>query len=67
MTCQDWRKRLLGSHLPFVDVLHSIQADVPTGNCCRCFWRDTFNNTLLKCPWSDNQPIGYICGDADER
>ena len=47
MTCQDWKTRLLGSHLPFVDVLHSIQADVPTGNFCRCFWGDTFNNTLL--------------------
>ena len=25
------------------------------------------STNLLKCPWSDNQPISYICGDADER
>lgn len=50
-----------------LSVLHSIQADVPTRNFCWCFWGDTFNNTLLKCPWSADQPISYVCGDADER
>ena len=67
MTCQNWRKSLLGSHFPFIDVLHSIQVDIPTGNFCQCFWSDTFNKMLLKCPWSDDQPISYIHQDADER
>lgn len=48
-------------------MLYGIQVDVPIGNFCRCFWSDTFNNTLFKCPWSDDQPVRYVCGDADER
>lgn len=48
-------------------VLYGIQVDVPIGNFCWCFRSDTFNNTLFKCPWGDDQPIRYIRGDADER
>ena len=58
---------MLGSHFSLRDVLHSIQADVPTGNFRRCFWSDSFNDTLLKCPRSDDQPVSYVRGDADER
>lgn len=48
-------------------VLHSVQADVPTGNFCWCLGSDAFNNALLKCPWSADQPINDIRRDADDR
>lgn len=51
----------------FRSVLHSVQADVPTGNLCWGFWSDTSNNTLFKRPRSDNQPVNDIRGDADDR
>lgn len=51
----------------YSSVLHGVQADVSTGNFCWCFWSDTFDDTLFKCPWSDNQPVNDIHGDADDR
>lgn len=47
-------------------MLHSIHADVPTRDFCGCFRSDTFNNALLKCPRSADQPIDDIGRDADD-
>lgn len=49
MTCQNQRKKVVGK--PFSShgsgLLYGVQVDVPIGNFRRCFWGDTFNNTLL--------------------
>lgn len=63
----EMRSRGLGGHVLSLSVLHSIHADVPTRNFRWCFRSDTFNNALLKCPWSADQPINDVYRDADDR